>query len=222
MLPLEAIESLGVPDAAKLSRRLLGAYPFAKVEAGMSPQDWAIYTTLQRASEGDVSATEATATSDAVGGGPVPSFAKTVESEGGGGEGGGGDGGDDGDDDGDLHTELLLIKFDPKPGAQVWQVAGVQLKQKPSTGGATGVVYLRGKPPSVTASNSLDIASVVAWEVAVGIAGEGDAPRTTRWVPAPNLRATRGAEGERLWAAEHAEPTAKKKQKMKHASKEEL
>ena len=98
--------------------------------------------------------------------------------------------------------EMLVLQFNTKAGTQEWQVTGIT---QAAGGASSGIVYLRGAPPvsGEGVSNRFDPVSVQRWEVAVGIVAQDDpgAERTTKWVPAPDLVAVRGAEGQRHWTA---------------------
>lgn len=177
-LPIEELTEYGVPDAEAFSQRLTGSFAFAKVTPGMNPDELAVFQTLQKVSAGDLSDAEAAATSDSVGGGPMPVYAKLSSSDGG---------------------EALMITFDPRPGQQMWSLIGVPQGAAGKEGEQQqgGAVYLRGSPPVNAPSNGLDVVHVPKWEVAVGVVqDETTGTRQTKWIPAPGIRVTRGAASE--------------------------
>jgi hypothetical protein len=193
-LPLETLTEYGVPDAAALSQTILGEYSFREVTAGMTPQQLAILKALERVGKGGAGADESTSLETAagnVGGGPMPTYSRRLAP--------GGAAGADGD------SLLMMIAFDPQPGAQMWQLLALQQQQQqPQSGKGKGMVYLRGKPPSLTGSSSgnpLDVTSVTKWEVAVGVVQGTARGRQTEWVSAPELQVTRGELGRQRWAA---------------------
>lgn len=161
-LPTEELRRHGVVDVDGFSTKLLGEYAFAKVMAGMSAEDLAIYQKLQQVSSGGSGADngDIEATVSDVGGGPMPSYLKAGPAA----------ASEAGKPAGEApKDEVLMVAFDPKPGAQVWQVAGMRTVE----GQAKGVVYLRGRPARADAdgaSNVLDAANVPLWEVRVSAA----------------------------------------------------
>lgn len=228
-LPLDSVaDDYGVSDAHVYESKLLGPYQLASVTAGMDPQQFAIFQTLQQVGSGGTPLgedgdTSVEATTSDLGGGPMPTYAKAgaiveeeeeaeaaetvTQAEGGATKGA-------------SRREVTILKFDPQTGSMMWQVAGIVPPPSAVTsagaagdihgdsedggggsgggGGTRGVVYLRGRPPA-TGENVLDPVSVLMWEMAVGVAVEGATERQTKWIPAPDLRAVRGSEGERLW-----------------------
>ena len=162
-LPTEALSKRGVVDVDAFSSKLLGAYSFARVMPGMDAEQLAIYSKLQQMSSGggaDDGAIEAS--SSDVGGGPMPSYLKaTAASE-------AASASEAAGEEVAPKEEVVMIAFDPKPGAQIWQVAGMQAAEGQT---AKGVVYLRGTPARADAegaiSNVLDAANVPLWEVRV-------------------------------------------------------
>lgn len=175
-LPIEALTEYGVPDAEAFSQRLVGSYAFGSVTPGMSPDELAVFQTLQKVSAGDLSDAGAAATSDSVGGGPMPSYVKQSS---------------------DDAAETLMVTFDPRPGQQMWSLIGIPQGTAGTEDGEQqqgGNVYLRGSPPLRAPSNGLDVIHVPKWEVAVGVVqNEASGARQTKWIEAPGIRVTRGA-----------------------------
>ena len=164
-----------------LERLLGGPYAFAKVLAGVDPQQLAVHTTLQRAQRGlGLGADDGVgAAAWAVDSGPLPLYTRTL------GEGTGDDG-----------ANQLVLRFDAEPNAFVWQLVGARAE------GTGGSLFLRGSVQEAALSeaataegpghNYLDPVNVVRWEVSVALAP----PETgVKWVKAPKLRLLRGQKG---------------------------